>query len=1073
MEFWVKSVQWALALSKKHAVWLTNQVRKDESQFTFGEDDEFVKEMLKIFEKAKKRPEFEKKDINEFDTYRELQETLEPYREIKTNKEQDKANVASGLRFMDKHEGFNLYEVLTYQAAKLVSNGASWCVKHQDHWENYIGQGPMFFVEKESSPYSLIHYASNQYKNVYNYRMGIGETMPILPLMQRNLENMSIEDDKEKLLHSEFDSIARAGIELETIKNDYSQMSLEEFKVSLKVNKIFASMANEEDESSSGGVWEQFNILLAGREYLPEGSIEFLTKSLSDHTISKTKSYADELGGLENPNGFDNYSIRLSLNTLSKRYTALPLLIKKHPNVGETFGKSFEVYFKTKIEQDLIVPAYSSIENKNDINTMQGKVLSSYNSVPIEFRKGDILNSAKEAIEFTSSKLFENGSPNVLSGVNPLLNYDRIPKELRGELLIEKSTEEWAKRIASHPASYQSGVEISPTNDYSYDYDDDGESKKEVKLPADLRKQLRPVVTKAFDNLFNTGEVEYENTYLRQGNTTFNGFTEQLERGMLGVSDVPDFIQTTDKFQGSLTYIIKRLLDADSPLGGNNDAYDLQDYDVYDIINGINPRALTPEIFKGIKELVPKLLSTNFTIDGITEIPDKIKALPGMMKIIGDAVVNSMGVENMRNITFLKSPNNNINVNIPDEISERQDFRNKVTEMSLSMMSKRQEKINEIEFSMPYGEGKNLNNMKEWIPDYVADSQGYEGALDDLLLVTYRQNFNFLMNSKLETPKTIETLEQLVVDLQEIVDKNPDKNRQTINLIRDTNEKIEKLKAETEPLKRSRMTEFWDEEALPQLFDVADNETTIFIPDPRNEAVVSVNPNRTELFPAFDNYAKRIPEIDKKLKEVYEKDKDKINIDNLVLIKTVYKNLEDTDITRRAINLANAIMGEKIAGHDLVVQKYLPQYVSLDDEISNIEKLRREIHDRYDKGPIPSSPEEVNGEIDYRKKLNDIRDSRSKLRDMTGVVVQEYQTESFSSALRDKSIHTLKNFMPYQSNGRYNTNAAINEAVETYNVNLNNQIQLMIQPKDELEATRTSGGYIFSIFKFDPYGYMS
>lgn len=165
LDFWSQAVKWALGLSKKHAVWLTNLIRKNSNEFIFGEDDYKVKEALEVFDKARRKKEFPTKDINQFKSYQDLVEAIEPYMDVKSNRQQQTQSVQEGLKLMDEDNGYKLFQILNFEAAHAIAQNTQWCVTHRMHYENYAKEGPMFYISKSDEPYCLTHPGSRQFKN--------------------------------------------------------------------------------------------------------------------------------------------------------------------------------------------------------------------------------------------------------------------------------------------------------------------------------------------------------------------------------------------------------------------------------------------------------------------------------------------------------------------------------------------------------------------------------------------------------------------------------------------------------------------------------------------------------------------------------------------------------------------------------------------------------------------------------------------------------------------------------------------------------------------------------------------
>ena len=151
---WEAAVKWAIDISSKHAVWLTNILRRNSSAFRFGEDDADVIRALQDFETAKNRPEFPHKNINEFKTYPDLIQALEPYRGVQSVRATNKKDIKEGLELLGGSGSYKAYHLSTFEAAHGVSQGTEWCIKNKNNYEGYNDRGPLVYFEKNGEPYA-------------------------------------------------------------------------------------------------------------------------------------------------------------------------------------------------------------------------------------------------------------------------------------------------------------------------------------------------------------------------------------------------------------------------------------------------------------------------------------------------------------------------------------------------------------------------------------------------------------------------------------------------------------------------------------------------------------------------------------------------------------------------------------------------------------------------------------------------------------------------------------------------------------------------------------------------------
>lgn len=902
MDFWISVVKWAIGLSRKHAVWLSNMMKKDSSQFTMGEDDEIVKEFLSLFEKARKRPEFEKKDINQYKSYQELQEALAPYKEIKTNKEQDLANVSNGLMKVDSEGEYELYKVLTYDAAKVIGEGTSWCIIHKEHFYSYNNTGPMFYISKNESPYSLIHVASNQYKNIYNQTMDAGSTIPILNLMKRNLSTIGIGNNR---LTDEFSSILNAEKELLTIKNEYSKMDLIEFKNSLKFNNIQSHVGKGERTASDKVIWDHYNVFLSLKSYLNKDIIDFLTQFLSDYTSKKANINSQKISP------YTGYGL-VEIRTLHNLYKELPREIKDQEIVHQSYSKAFNdiVVYVVKYLKDNYHAKVNSYESSK---RYQDLIIDHYKLIPEEMKNNEIVSSVKSFIDITTKDIFaylnqENSvhGVEIVSDFSPILNYNNMPKDLRNQQVLESAFDEWKKEIQTSPWKFQQGTIVFTTGDR------DTREEFDVKVPNEFKKSLQPFVVDSFKNMFNSkSEIQYEPIK----NTYPNNIAYLLETRKLKTSDIPDFVQVTNEFKTCLKFLIARVVNDE------NTYFNFSSEDIYEFIGGINTQAMTPDIFQLIKNLVIFAVSRNVEPSLFQEVPAHIINMPGMKEIIYSSFIDNMSYEDIEKITFLNSSNNNINEQIPKELTERSEFKSKLKELSLHMI-KNNYNTNGTSIDSYLSLSSEEGSLKNILPDYISMSPEFEDAVDELWLTKLRNNYAYLLNLKFDLPEKIDILEKSISEIEKHInsESKPEAIKWYLDSLRDMKENIQKYKHYTSGLRRNKTKDFWEKEALPAIMDIVNKETSIFVIGEKE--FVS-----NHILHALYKVSNRIPEIQSKLLSIYEKDKEKINIENFHLIKPFYRNLDGIDIFERILAFGKNIIEKRIEEHSIVVKDFFHQLI--------------------------------------------------------------------------------------------------------------------------------------------------
>lgn len=139
------------------------------------EDGPKVKERLTQFGELKKKPQFpkEKRDINSFQNYEDLAETIDQSLGIQTKGEKKRRAREEGIQFIDSSEGeegkgVSLYIVTGEEAGAKHFRNTKWCVKDPRHFNGSHSSPPYYYFTYDDEPYTLVHLASRQCMDVNN-----------------------------------------------------------------------------------------------------------------------------------------------------------------------------------------------------------------------------------------------------------------------------------------------------------------------------------------------------------------------------------------------------------------------------------------------------------------------------------------------------------------------------------------------------------------------------------------------------------------------------------------------------------------------------------------------------------------------------------------------------------------------------------------------------------------------------------------------------------------------------------------------------------------------------------------
>lgn len=156
-----------------YLAWILKMLKK---KVLAGEEDgPKVKERLTQFGELKKKPQFpkEKRDINSFQNYEDLAETIDQSLGIQTKGEKKRRAREEGIQFIDSSEGeegkgVSLYIVTGEEAGAKHFRNTKWCVKDPRHFNGSHSSPPYYYFTYDDEPYTLVHLASRQCMDVNN-----------------------------------------------------------------------------------------------------------------------------------------------------------------------------------------------------------------------------------------------------------------------------------------------------------------------------------------------------------------------------------------------------------------------------------------------------------------------------------------------------------------------------------------------------------------------------------------------------------------------------------------------------------------------------------------------------------------------------------------------------------------------------------------------------------------------------------------------------------------------------------------------------------------------------------------
>lgn len=977
VEDWSKVVKWALEISQKHAIWITNLLRRNPQEFIFGEDDNKLRESLELFDKARRKRDFPKKDINQFKSYEELTRTLEPYREVKTKKEVKEEALEGGLKLIDTVEGFSLIKLLTYEGAHAVAQGTDWCVTHKGSYDNYNSMGPIHYISKGDNKYGLLHPPTNQLKNTYDGRMAKASIIPILPLLEKHKEYLGIEKYFDLGVTPEVDpqagtiygndlrNITEAIKDLTVLKNQLKGLDAKGFMGSEPVLKIMRAMKEQEGDGVSEGlrrqidkgIWADLEMFFAVKDHIPKGGLEALLKLYVNFFVKEVKDDFDEnlhaagfrFDGngvvVEIENTFFGKNIweplkhiKVELTERTLDYQALPIEMSREQDILAVM----DYINQESIDAVVAVMRSDAMTNIADNYAVTDSILDVYNSIDERLKNAKLAAKAKAIIDETTEKMYTYNEEGLREGgwkLNDTLKInidDKVPEELTNDYIKKGSIDAWRTVIREMPESYESGVVRSGRyEDKEFKVPDESDKLNEKRayyMSKDVQKALRGEVEEMFRNM-----ASQDSTYSHS-----NLLSEKIAETSGGyLNHIPQTL-----YQDPV--IEQAIIDATNHTIENyNGSY------VISFLSNIKKGMMTPKILQATQDGLVRFIENvgvPIFFDYVSEETNPEAAanflkMPVVRNKILEEYRKPLDEDQLTSITLIhprnKEPDNyenKINVKyVPDFVRGDSQFQKNLTESILNLLVAKERVNANTSSDYHYNQIYNADLVANGVPDYVAADPRFERAKQINLYNLYKKNVIHLLYTKVETPKEVEKLRGRIADLEQMLSGETKKlDPDDIKALKGALEKRnEELKSKLENMGKAdtpRTNRLWSNKVLKMFEELIDQESSIF--DDSN-VFNTTSYNRTDpsirqqVENMFDEQVFKFPEFLQKLYQVYEKDKELIDAWTFRFIKHRYKKLEGTDLKQRILGVVQEIIQSDFLAKKAILDEWANAYANV------------------------------------------------------------------------------------------------------------------------------------------------
>lgn len=162
--------------NNKYLDWIIRSYLNDDYRI---EDNEMIFDYLKTFHENKNL--FDIKDINQYKTFTDLKNTIDPLKSTTDNILKSKLIQTKDAKMIYNSGDIKIIIPHTYDAAKVFSQGTEWCTQYPKMYQKYSNKGDLYIVEtKNPEDRYQVHFESNQIMDIHD--------KPVIDAVSKNKE---------------------------------------------------------------------------------------------------------------------------------------------------------------------------------------------------------------------------------------------------------------------------------------------------------------------------------------------------------------------------------------------------------------------------------------------------------------------------------------------------------------------------------------------------------------------------------------------------------------------------------------------------------------------------------------------------------------------------------------------------------------------------------------------------------------------------------------------------------------------------------------------------------------------
>ena len=173
--------------NNKYSLWILEQFFKNQiNQQNPQEDSLILKELLEKFIVYSRKAKWHNANLPtdlQLLTKAELFQAIQSFEGAKEQNILELIQETKGASILGKSGPYLFIKIKSPKASQILCQNSAWCVRHPQTAQNYLKDGPRYYILKDGQQYALVHYATNQFMDPADEELKAGEINQFLPAL--------------------------------------------------------------------------------------------------------------------------------------------------------------------------------------------------------------------------------------------------------------------------------------------------------------------------------------------------------------------------------------------------------------------------------------------------------------------------------------------------------------------------------------------------------------------------------------------------------------------------------------------------------------------------------------------------------------------------------------------------------------------------------------------------------------------------------------------------------------------------------------------------------------------------